>query len=174
MAELIRPRMRAALARWHEALIGAGLALLAILWALQSFGLMRWVAAAFALAGLAYALAGLQRGWFRGKGGGLGVVEIDEGQLSWLGPQGGSSVSMSELKSLDYHPAEGLAPERWRLTDKLGNTLNVPANAEGIEHLFDACASLPGLSPIRLITAQRAGVPARLWPEPAALPRTLH
>ncbi|MGZ9812096.1 hypothetical protein ACXN5S_16660 [Pseudoroseicyclus sp. H15] len=174
MAELIRPKVRAALMRWHEALTGAALALLAGAWALQSFGLLRWVAAAFALAGLAYAAAGLQRGWFRGPGGGLGVVQSDEGALSWLGPQGGGTVSISELASLDYHPAEGLSPERWRLTDKLGNDLAIPADAAGIEVLFDACASVPGLSTSRLIAARRAGVPARLWPERAALPRTLH
>ncbi|NDV02064.1 hypothetical protein [Pseudoroseicyclus tamaricis] len=174
MDELLRPEARAALLRWREALLGAALCALALLGAWQSYGLTRWVALFLALVGLALALAGLQRGRFRGAGGGLGVVELDEGRLSWLGPRGGSSVSMGELAVLEYHPAEGLTPERWRLTDKTGNELLVPANAAGIERLFDACATLPGLSPARLGAARRAGMPVRLWPEQVSLARRLH
>ncbi|WP_373355089.1 hypothetical protein [Pseudoroseicyclus sp. CXY001] len=174
MAELFRPEARAALARWRELIAGLALTALAALWAWQSWGLLRWVAVALALAGLAIALTGFQRGRFRNPGGGLGVVELDEGRLSWLGPRGGGAVAMGELASLDYHPAEGLAPEHWRLRDKTGAELTIPAGAAGIERLFDACAALPGLSPARLASAQRRGLPVRLWPEPAALPRRLH
>jgi hypothetical protein len=64
------PAARAALWRWREVLAGAALACVALIAALATFGVTRWVAAAGVAVGLLLVVTGLQRLRFGAGGGG--------------------------------------------------------------------------------------------------------
>lgn len=140
---LIRPEAKAELWRWRE--VGAGIALLALgLWLVQAPGwLLAVPGGALVLAALALIWLGVQRGRFRGPGGGPGAVQIDEGQVSYFGPLTGGTLA---LRDLDRLVLEGsLFPPHWRLEQAGQAPLLIPVNAAGAEALFDAFAALPGL-----------------------------
>ena len=77
-------------------------------------------------------LAGIQRGRFRSRGGGQGVVQVVEGQVRYFGPLNGGAVSMSEL------------------------ALQIPVSAEGADLLFDAFTGLEGLRIEHLLRIKQA------------------
>ncbi len=149
----IRPEAQAALWRWRE-LIAAGLMLaLGLNWALWGLGF--WVAAGWALIvlGVIAALIGGQRLRFRLGHGGPGVVQVDEGQISYFGPLTGGAVASSEIERLLVdHTAK---PAHWVLEQPDQPPLHIPVNAEGNEALFDAFSALPGLKVERMLTELR-------------------
>ncbi|MEM6759821.1 MAG: hypothetical protein AAF601_10120 [Pseudomonadota bacterium] len=145
----VRPEARAALWRWREVLVGIALAVLALWWLAQSVGLLRYVAPALLVAAGALIMVGFQRGRFRGPGGGIGTVQVVEGQIAYLGPLTGGAVALSEINRLAL---DGSArPAHWRLEQPGKQPLHIPVNAEGAEALFDVFASLPGLRTERML-----------------------
>lgn len=167
---MIRPEATAALARWREAL--AGLALVAAgLWAaLASFGLLAWLGWAGVAAGAALVFAGVQRGRFRGRQGGPGVVEVVEGRIAYFGPLEGGTVALSELEELRLDPTA--EPPAWILVQPERPPLSIPVNAAGADQLFDAFASLPGLQTGHLLAELEKGGrwPVVIWEHPARRP----
>ena len=138
-----RPEAAAALTRWREALIGAGVAALGAWWAFGTGGLMTWIGGAVMLAGLALIAVGLQRGRFRLPGRGPGIVQVTEGQIAYLGPLTGGAVALSELSQLTLQTRAH--PAHWVLSQPGQPDLAIPTTADGAEALFDAFARLPGL-----------------------------
>lgn len=141
-----RPEALARLARWRE--VGAGLALLgAGLWLATRPGLF-YATLGLGLAGLGAALSWLALGRlrFRAAGAAAGIVEIDEGQITYLAPQGGGFAALSEISeiALVSGGARGL---EWRLCQPGLPPLAIPASAEGAQALYDAFAALPGARP---------------------------
>lgn len=153
----VRPEARAAIWRWREVLFGLGLGVLATAWAFGSFGIMR--ALALILLGLAaiVILAGLQRGRFRGRGGGQGVVQVIEGQVTYYGPLNGGAVAISELAALSLDGRD--KPAHWLLVPDQGSTLQIPVSAEGADALFDAFSGLSGLKTEHLLRVKQADEP---------------
>lgn len=162
----IRPEARAAVARWREAIAGAVVLALGLWWALTSLGLIRWAGVALVLIGAALAWAGAQRARFRGGHGGLGVVHVDERQVTYLAPVGGGFASLDALVQVEV--ARDLAGlPVWRFSSP-GEVLTIPLNAEGTDALFEALSALPGVDMQAAIraTSGRPDGPVVIWQAP--------
>ncbi|MCE8508692.1 hypothetical protein KBY28_09555 [Ruegeria pomeroyi] len=170
----IRPEARAALWRWREVLAGLALVLLGFSWIAGPGGLLGWTGWPVAAAGVILAVVGVQRARFRTGGGGPGIVLLDEGEITYMGPLGGGSVASSEIERLTFDPTA--TPPHWLLEQKGRDVLAIPVNAEGAEVLFDSFSALPGLRTERMLTALKteARHAVVIWERtpsrPAALP----
>lgn len=172
----IRPEAARGLARWREAMVGAAIAALGLFWALTSLGVIRWFGVILALAGAALIWSGVQRARFRTGEGGLGVVEVDERQITYLAPVGGGMASLDALTQVSI-VASRAGGAYWRF-DMGGERLSVPSAAEGANALFDVLTALPGA---RMETAIRAlnqppETPVTIWrmgPAPVDTPRAI-
>jgi hypothetical protein len=148
---LIRPQARDAIWRLREILAAAGVAASGVwLMALGGLFLIPLGALVVALAA-GLALLGLRRLRFAQKGVAPGVVELDEGQISYFGPAFGGAVSVPELTELRLLTAGGR--RMWRLKQSDGQVLLIPVEAVGAEKLFDAFAALPGMDTQVLVQA---------------------
>ncbi|MDQ1848857.1 hypothetical protein Q9299_11215 [Gemmobacter fulvus] len=162
---MIRPEALAALARWREAMVAAGVALVGLwLMALGGWLLIPLGAALLALAA-ALAVIALRRLRFVQRAAAPGVVDLDEGQISYFGPVSGGFVSLRELVELRLLARGG--QRFWRLKQADGQALLVPVDAAGANGLFDAFAALPGMDMQGLlqaldppVTPGAAGLPA--------------
>lgn len=159
----IRPDAAALLVRWREFLIGMGLDLAGLV---TVFGPTRAnLIFGVLMMGLGTVLmfVGLQRARFRSTGGGAGVVDVDERQISYFGPAEGGVVALEDLARIAVVP-----PHAWELSDGYGKSLEIPVNAEGAEALFDAFSALPAVSAARLADATRVRPIARttVWEKP--------
>ena len=150
----VRPEARAALWRWREVLFGGAMSSLSLIWALGSFGILRSIALFFVSLGIVTILAGIQRGRFRGRGGGQGVVQIIEGQVTYYGPLSGGAVAISELAALSLDGRS--QPAHWLLVPEQGKALEIPVSAEGADALFDAFTGLRGLRTEHLLRVKEA------------------
>lgn len=153
----IRPEVRTAIWRWRELLAAAALAVLGIYWVLGPGGLLAGVGVLAVLLAGALAVVGLQRGRFRGSGGGPGVVLVDEGEITYMGPLTGGSVAASEMQRLTLDPTA--RPPHWVLEHPGRPPICIPVNAEGADALFDVFAALPGLRTERMLAELEAGGP---------------
>lgn len=149
----VRPEVRAALWRWREVLGGTAALALGLWWIAAGGGLLFWVGWPVAGLGAAWIAVGLPRGRFRAPGGGPGVVEVVEGQVSYFGPLTGGVVDLDDLQRLSLD-ATG-HPAHWRLDARGAPPLHIPVSAGGAERLFDAFQTLPGLNTATLLEAQR-------------------
>ncbi|KIN70704.1 hypothetical protein Z945_3168 [Sulfitobacter noctilucae] len=149
------PEAQAAVWRWREAIAGGVLALLGF-WLVSGPGFLLAVPGYAALGcGVMLGWLGVQRGRFRGADGGVGAVQVDEGQVSYFGPLTGGTVALRELESLTLDGR--MFPAHWRLVQRGGDApLLIPVNAAGAEALFDAFATLPGLRTERMLTTLKA------------------
>jgi len=172
--ELVRPELRAWATRWHEALIGAGVAALGLFWALTSFGLLSWIGWGLLIIGPVMMVAGIQRGRFRTGSGGPGVVSVDEGQIAYFGPLTGGAVALTELMRLSLDARS--TPPVWVLEQPGQPELMVPLTAEGADALFDVFAALPGIRTDRMLEEMRRGDPRRvlIWERGAPSHLRLH
>ncbi|HPD93250.1 MAG: hypothetical protein H6900_00555 [Rhodobacter sp.] len=162
MAGFLRPQARAALARWAETGIALAVTGLGAWWAWTGLGLLRWGAIALAVIGAALTFGAVQRARFHRPGQAPGLVELDEGEVRYLGPRGGGVLALDRMASLSIS-----ADRRFWLAESLdGGILAVPCTAQGSEVLFDAFSTLPGLDMERLLrlAAQPPGERAQtIW-----------
>ena len=163
----VRPEARATLTKWREALIGLPVAVLGVYWS-ASYGLLQWIGFAMLAIGAMMVVTGIQRALFKSGRGGPGLVEVDEGEVSYYGPLSGGSVSIRDLTLLSLDPRS--KPAVWVLRQPGQDDLYVPVNAEGADALFDAFAALPGINTAKLVsTLQRAPAhPVVIWQKEAA------
>lgn len=162
----IRPEARAAVQRWREALLGAGLAALGLWWALGMDGILHWLGYALLPLSAAVLVMGVQRARFRTPGQGPGVVQVTEGQIAYFGPHTGGVVALSELRRVALDPSG--RPALWVLSQPGQPPLSIPVTAAGAEALLDAFAALPGFSTAQAIDClRRQGTAQRLvWERP--------
>ncbi|MEL7131328.1 MAG: hypothetical protein AAGK77_02845 [Pseudomonadota bacterium] len=158
-----RPEAKATLWRWREVLAGLALATLSLWWLAQARALLGYVAPVMLVGAGALIIVGVQRGRFRGAGGGLGTVQVIEGEVIYFGPLSGGSVALREVQRLTLDG--GHKPPHWRLDQPERPTLMIPVDADGADALFDAFATLPGLKTERMLTRLRAPTeaPALIW-----------
>ena len=91
---MIRPEAQTLLARWSEALIGVGIALLGAYWAFfTGGGLLHWIGYGVIVLGAAVVFSGIQRARFHKGGGGPGVVQVVERRVSYFGPETGGVMT---------------------------------------------------------------------------------
>lgn len=150
-APLIRPEARALLHRYREVIAALALAL-AGLW-LVSLGGLVLVPIGLLVLALAIGWAGLswRRLRFAQGSDAPGLVEVDEAQIGYLGPDSGGFVSIVELVELRLLTLRGR--RLWRLKQADGQALLIPVDASGAERLFDAFAALPGMDSGALVAA---------------------
>lgn len=162
----IRPDAQAALLKWRELLIGAGIILLGLYWTAQS-GLIQWIGAAVTILGGLLCYTGLQRARFRTGKGGLGVVSLDEREISYFGPISGGVVSLNDLSMLTLDGAS--KPAVWVLHQPGQQDVAIPVNAEGADQLFEAFATLPGIRTEHMLTTLKKAPnqPVVIWAKPA-------
>jgi hypothetical protein len=160
----IRPEAAQELRRWREALVGAGLCLGGFWVALNTHGLTSTAGASVLVVGTIMLFLGVQRARFRVGAGGAGLVQVDEGQVTYFGPRDGGTIALELLERVDLEPA-GEDGARWLLTQAGQPPLAVPTDAAGGEALFDVFASLPGLHTERMLTElkRRPGGRVTIW-----------
>lgn len=152
---MIRPEARAALRRWREVLAGGMLAAPGLwLWA-SSYGIPALLGLAMMAGGGFLALTGIRLARMR-DGGGPGVVEVVEGRIGYLGPEGGGWVALDLLERVEKRD------RAWHLTTP-DDTIVIPIGARGAEALPDALGPLPGFDGGRMARAARGHGDATVW-----------
>ena len=167
----LRPDAQALLTRWSE-MACALLVFAAGLWLIRLGGyFLGPVGAALSLFAGAWALLALRRARFQRPVSAPGVVEVDEGQVGYLGPTFGGYISLRELVEVRMIRLHGQA--HWRLKQADGQTLLIPATATGAAALFDAFASLPGADTAAFAAAlDLRGDAQTVWRHPARVALT--
>jgi hypothetical protein len=148
---MIRPEFLALLRRSTELL--AALAILAFgLWLILLGGyLLTPLGTAIAALGLAWSILALRRQRFAQPVDSPGIVEVDEAQIGYMGPNSGGFVAIPDLTEIRLLTLRGRRV--WRLKQSDGQALLIPVDATGAENLFDAFASLPGMNTNTLVAA---------------------
>lgn len=152
----LRPEAAAFLKKWREAII-AGVILMGSLQAASTTtGLVNAFSWVTALVGAALFIEGVRRARLPDKSGGIGVVDVDERQITYFGPQGGGAISINELSRVKVRTTD-LGPAAsdffWEFTDRAGQRLTIPGDAENATALFDALTALPGADFEKVIEA---------------------
>lgn len=155
---MIRPAAAALLTRFREPLAAAALLLVGLFVAMQGGWVLLPVGGAIATFSAGWATVALRRLRFAQGVAAPGMVEVDEGQVGYLGPAFGGYVSLPDLIELRLVTMRGR--RLWRLRQSDGQALLIPVDAAGAERLFDAFASLPGMDTGSL-TAALAPAPDR-------------
>ncbi len=148
---MIRPELAARLRPWRET-AAAVAATLAGLWVTGLGGIV-FLPLGLLLSGFAgvWALSALRRARFARAVAAPGMVEVDEGQIGYLGPAFGGFAALPDLVELRLLAMGGR--RLWRLKQADGQALLIPVDAAGAERLFDAFASLPGMDSAALLAA---------------------
>ena len=148
---LIRTDVTLLLTRWREVIV-AGVLAAGGLWVVWRGGyLLVPVGGAVVAFAVAWGFLGLRRMRFAQGVAAPGWVEVDEGQVGYLGPAFGGYVALPDLVEIRLLTMRGR--RLWRLKQADGQVLLVPVDAAGAERLFDAFASLPGLGSADLLAA---------------------
>lgn len=155
---MIRPELRDALHRGREVIAAAALGALGLWVALQGGWLLQGLGAVLGLLALGWAVPALRRLRFGQAVAAPGVVEVDEGQIAYLGPAFGGFVALPDLVEIRLVTMRGR--RLWRLRQTDGQVLLIPVDATGAERLFDAFASLPGMDMAALVAALSPGTAA--------------
>ncbi|EEW25187.1 hypothetical protein [Rhodobacter ferrooxidans] len=152
---LFRPEVLALLRRWRE-VIAAALVAAGGLWLMRLGGWLL-IPLGAALVGLALGLGLLawRRMRFWQGVDAPGVVEVDEAQISYFGPEAGGFVALPDLVELRLVRLQGR--QFWRLKQADGQALLIPVAAAGAALLFDAFAELPGMDSQALVAALAPG-----------------
>jgi hypothetical protein len=152
---------------WREviAATGAGAAGLWLMalggWLLVPVGLAVLVLAA------GWAVIALRRLRFHRAVGAPGVVEVDEGQIGYFGPNFGGFLPIADLSELRLTDRDGV--QQWRLKTHDAQVLLIPVAATGADRLFDVFATLPGIDMAAVTTAlARRPNPTPIWTRPTA------
>lgn len=147
----IRPEVIALLRRSSEACT-AGMVLLCGLWLIWLGGyLLTPLGTLIGALGVAWLILSLRRMRFAQTVDAPGVVEVDEGQIGYLGPELGGFVALPDLVELRLITLRGR--RLWRLKQSDGQALLIPVDAAGADRLFDAFTSLPGMDSLALVDA---------------------
>lgn len=143
----VRPEVLSALLKWRDAIVGSVLLAFGLYSAVTGLTVQRWTGYILIALGAALLWEGVKRARFPAPGGGPGVVDVDERQITYFGPLGGGSVSIDELtrvevRTTDLGPA--VSDLFWDFTDSSGQVLTIPGDAENANLIFDALSALPG------------------------------
>jgi len=140
----VRKEVKETIFKFRDAFAGIVISLLGGYWAVSQIGLLSIIGTSMAVAGALLIFAGIQRGRFRNGAGGAGVVHVDEGQVTYFGPENGGSVVIADLNRVELRPSNRAKTE-WVFYDPGTDPLHIPTNAEGAETLFDVFSNLEGL-----------------------------
>ena len=150
---LIRPEIYDRLFPWREAILGVVIKAVGFYWIFTSFGLLRWIGVALLVVGTVLLIQGVQRARFPAAGDGPGVLDVDERQITYFGPGGGAAVSLEQLCKVEFDTRTN---RQWWFHSDSTPPLTIPANAAGVEALFDALSALPGFDTQTAIRASNS------------------
>jgi hypothetical protein len=146
-----RPEAVVQILRWREALGACG-AIAIGLWMFSDPGpVVRGVGVVVALVGAGLLVNALRRMRFVARDQAPGIVLLDEGQISYLGPITGGTMALRDLSVLRLRTEK--IRKSWVLVDADGTVLTIPHGAKGEAVLFDAFAALPGMDMTALLAA---------------------
>lgn len=148
---LIRPIVLAGLRQGREVIAALAIVCLGLWFVWLGGFLLVPLGLVIVAFGGAWALQALRRLRFAQIGNSPGMVEVDEAQIGYLGPDAGGFVGLPDLVELRLISLHGR--RLWRLKQVDGQALLVPVDAAGAERLFDAFASLPGMDTQALVAA---------------------
>ena len=152
---LIRPEVSQAIWRGREAIVALGVAASGIWLAWLGGYVLLPFGICVAAVGAAWSLQAWRRLRFAQNVDAPGVVEVDEGQVAYLGPDAGGFIALPDLVELRFLTLGGR--RMWRLKQADGQALLLPVDAAGAERLYDAFASLPGMDTQALVAALGPG-----------------
>ncbi|MFN3973107.1 MAG: hypothetical protein ACK4L4_17365 [Gemmobacter sp.] len=155
---LIRPEVAAALTRWREVIAAGGVAMLGLWIAAQGGLILMPAGLALVLVAGAWAVTALRRMRFGQDVTAPGIVEVNEGQIAYLGPAFGGYAALEEVVEIRLVTMRGR--RLWRLMQADGQVLLIPVDATGAAALFDAFAALPGIDMGEVIAALEGEGPA--------------
>ncbi len=163
----IRPEVAQKLNRWREALAGFAAAAFGSYWMVTEDGARLLIGVVLTVGGALLIFAGIQRARFRLGSGGPGLVQLDEGLLTYFGPLDGGSLHIEDLLRLDLD-GTSKPDASWVLSHQAGDDLHIPVNAEGSDALFDVFAALPGIQTEAMLTKLKSNPDARvtIWEKP--------
>lgn len=148
---MIRAEVLAAAYRWREMIAALAVGLIGI-WLMWLGGyLLLPVGVVVLIFSATWAITAQRRMRFAQDVFAPGMVEVDEGQIGYLGPTMGGYVALPDLVELRLMTMQGR--RLWRLKQADGQTLLIPVDAAGADRLFDAFASLPGMDMAALVAA---------------------
>jgi len=148
---MIRDGARAALWRWREVMLALGIIGFGLWLAVLGGYLLVPLGALVAVGGASLGVLATRRLRFARQADAPGVVQVDEGQVGYLGPTVGGFVSLTDLVEVRIIGMRGR--RLWRLKQADGQAVLIPVDAAGAEALFDAFSALPGLSSADLLAA---------------------
>ncbi len=151
----VRPETRAILWKWREVIVGAAIGALGAWNSVTSLGLVFAFWIIVAGIGAVILFAGLQRLRFRRGKGGVGVVHVDERQVSYFGPMQGGVISIESLVRVELQPAPN-GVHNWVLMVWGDAPLTIPVNAERADALFDVFNVLKGIETEKMLAALNA------------------
>ncbi|WP_306046486.1 hypothetical protein [Nioella sp. MMSF_3534] len=144
MSGFFRPEAMATLRRWREALIGLAVLAVGGFVALAALTvIILGVGIAFSAIGLFLLWGGIQRGRFRQAAIGPGIVTLDEGRVTYMGPLDGGVIDIEDMTVLMLDGRS--RPPVWVLRQNHAAPVHIPVNATGADRLFDAFLRLPGI-----------------------------
>lgn len=163
----LRPEARKLVWRLREVIAATVLTAAMMWWAASSFGVMRWIVLTFAFLAFVCVLAALQRARFISGGAGAGLVEVDEGVVSYLTAMTGGQVEISEITSVMLLPALK-GPAQWQIEAPGQPPLLIPVDAVDAEKLFDVFVSLDGIETEKMLRQikETPDVPVVIWHKP--------
>lgn len=164
----IRAEVLTLFKRWREVIFSLAVVLWGLRWYFVASGLLVWVGAVLALIGGAATLVAFQRARFASLGGGVGVVQLIEGQLFYFGPLNGGAVTIDDIVAVGIDPSQN--PAHWVLSDA-DSRLLIPVDARGADALFDVFSQLPGMNALAAAAARERAdaTPTTLWQREAGI-----
>lgn len=107
---------------------------------------MKIIGAGLAVIGLAFLYPTVQSARVpRGDETDVGVVEVTERRIRYLGPETGSEVALDDLIAVDIK-SEAHGSPLWVLASNTGTALRIPVRAKGASRLYDVMSALPGVN----------------------------
>ena len=155
----MRPEALSSLNRWRDVLIALALITLGAWMFATKLGVPSAAGAVLILLSLAFGWTGYRRARFTTKGDGPGVVELDERQISYLGPLNGGSLAIETITRITIQSSLNRLKEpqqHWQLESSDGEMLRIPSSAKNAQALFDAVTSLDGVNYDQAIKAMQA------------------
>ncbi|MEM1236524.1 MAG: hypothetical protein AAGI10_06095 [Pseudomonadota bacterium] len=151
---MIRPEAKKAIFEWREVILGGVLVIIGGNWVVNGHTLQPAIGALVGALGLVFLYLGWRRVRFPSGGGGVGMVEVTERQITYLTAAGGGALAIDALIRVEVQT--GVGGILWVFTAEDGGVLMIPGDAPGAETLFDALVSLPGINYDQAARAARA------------------
>ena len=158
---MIRPEVAAFLTRWQEVIFAAAVAGFGLWLVILGGYILMPIGGALVLLSLSMAVLALRRLQFSRPTTAQGMVEVDEAQIGYYGPDDGGFISLQDMVELRLLRIAGR--QMWRLKQSDGQALLIPLDAQGAAALFDAFAALPDMDTAALV-AGLSGETAEIKP----------